>query len=597
MESVEKIETTLEGFTKTKYIRKDLQEAMKNNLKIIKKYANEEEEQEIEKMIKIIIKKNEIRAEDRIKIKELKPKIIKIIKKYEEKFEKKSEETIEEKLTVEEIEERLDKKIPGYNSYNENHPMRGVTYDKTNKRWQFKNKNKNINISKKDYNDIIETARKDILVKNFENFEKNYLKKFFIYEEQYFVCYWEDDEVYFDIQHIISVLDKKTTTWNEKYNEFSDKIIKNILHKNEYGGYILRELIDEITTYELVMSSNSEISKKFKKEVARKLVELRKEGKFIITNKKPLKGKTNIKKEHSKIINEPKKIENENKPRHPLYKYNNPKQIEFVRKLMDVGKRTALCEFAFKHILYAFIMVINTDHEYIIIKFGYTEDIYDRMTSLANEYKTEIHFIKAKIINGKKDEEDFHNKLKFRYPELIEEHKVNEKNKEELYKFSPILLKEYDDYLYNTNDKISQYIKNEMEMNEEIYYNERMEGYTKKEYMNGEQMLEKMNEGIKNMIELTEKIIKLNSELLLTKQYEPQNTIKKIEYNKKNKTEDEMTESISENTIKKKRNEKTIKIKNITIEEEESYESPKLEKTNGKEQQKNKKKKKEIIRL
>src|SRR5690606_6780838 len=88
----------------------------------------------------------------------------------------------------------------------------------------------------------------------------------------------------FDIQHIISVLNLKTTSYTEKYNEFSNQITNYIWYKNEFDGYILRELIPETTVFEIILSSNSIISKSFKKDVSEILSDLRKDGDLIITN-------------------------------------------------------------------------------------------------------------------------------------------------------------------------------------------------------------------------------------------------------------------------------------------------------------------------
>jgi hypothetical protein len=56
--------------------------------------------------------------------------------------------------------------------------------------------------------------------------------------------------------------------------------------KNEYGGYIVRELIEEETIYNIILSSESEISKKFKKDVSRLLCKLRENKQLTVTNDK-----------------------------------------------------------------------------------------------------------------------------------------------------------------------------------------------------------------------------------------------------------------------------------------------------------------------
>ena len=94
-------------------------------------------------------------------------------------------------------------------------------------------------------------------------------------------------------------------------------------------------------------------------------------------------------------------------------------------------------------------MPLKTDHNDIVVKIGYTEDITERFHTLESEYKCKPFFIKAKIISGKKDETAFHSFLKSKYEALMDSLYISKKKKTELYKLSPVLMYEYDRYLSN----------------------------------------------------------------------------------------------------------------------------------------------------
>ena len=83
--------------------------------------------------------------------------------------------------------------------------------------------------------------------------------------------------------HIISTLHLKKTSCYDKYNEYKGKIKYCIWSETEHG-YILRELLSESSVYDLILSSNSELSKSFKCDVARILTNLRKSGLITFGN-------------------------------------------------------------------------------------------------------------------------------------------------------------------------------------------------------------------------------------------------------------------------------------------------------------------------
>jgi hypothetical protein len=189
-------------------------------------------------------------------------------------------------------------------------------------------------------------------------------------------------------------------------------------------------LIDEETTYGIILSSQSTISKSFKKDITKILVTLRKEGKLEITN-------DSIKLDKKDIFSEYELRS---------YKYTSIEDIEYAKMLVANGSLKPISKYLKKHVLYAFIITITADHEDIIIKFGYTQNIANRYTTLKSEYTSGIYLVGLKQINGEDDEQQFHKLLKEKYSQLIEPHTINGKKKVELYKLNPVLMKELEEY-------------------------------------------------------------------------------------------------------------------------------------------------------
>ena len=106
---------------------------------------------------------------------------------------------------------------------------------------------------------------------------------------------------------------------------------------------------------------------------------------------------------------------------------------------------------------------LKLNHDKIIIKFGFTDDIIERFKSLAQEYGCEIFFVGAKFINTPKDERKFHDMLKKKFPHCIQPYSINGRDKNELYKLTSCLISEFDNYNI-TNEKI---VDNEVKFSKE----------------------------------------------------------------------------------------------------------------------------------
>ena len=184
-----------------------------------------------------------------------------------------------ENLTDSEIETKLDAKVSSYNGFSEKHPMKGIIYDEIKKHYRIKIENLNT------YSQNLEAATDKIkdtfYAQNNTKTIKKCVKKSFFYQNHYFISYWHKNKPYFDIQHILTTLNLKPKWNKEKYNEFSPKIVHNFWHKNQFDGYILRELINEKIMYEIILSSKS-----FKNDITDILIQLRENGQLSITKDK-----------------------------------------------------------------------------------------------------------------------------------------------------------------------------------------------------------------------------------------------------------------------------------------------------------------------
>ena len=255
MKRQQQLITTINDLANTKYIKKDKISFVKDNLEIIKESTTNQESKHIDTVIDLI-SKQKLKIEDIKKLKQVKPIVIKIVKKYEEEYnEESNEDEIDNKLTIEEVENKLDEKIPEYNRYDESHPMKGVTWIKTKQLWRF-NINDNDKTSK-DINVIINFAKKNLLSENSENkilntinINKNIISS--SEESLQIIEYTYKSKKYYDILHIIYNLGLKKSCINQKYNLFSKKIKYYLWHKNKYDGYICRELISYNTVKEII---------------------------------------------------------------------------------------------------------------------------------------------------------------------------------------------------------------------------------------------------------------------------------------------------------------------------------------------------------
>jgi prophage antirepressor-like protein len=430
-----KIDDILGGTYITMSNKKDIEEQLTK----IKASSDGEENDIIDKIIETL-ECGKLKADRKKEIKKIYPNVLKIVKKYEETYEEEENtDDIDEDKTIEEVEKILDEKIPKYNNYSENNPMKGLSWNSASKSYTVKYGDLNIKVKNLETacGKIISEKERKNAGKNVKISPKN--KKYFTYQNHYIMTYWIKEIPYFDIQHIISLLNIQTTTWNEKYAAYKENIRHIYWHKNIYNGYIERELITEKTMYKIILSSQSKISKTFKDDIAEILVTLRAENKLDITNDSIKLSKKSINTDTDK-----KKILEEHKLR--SYTYTKEEDKEYAKTLVGNGSIQPISKYMNNHVLYGFILALTRDHEDIIVKFGYTENIAKRYETLKTEYGCEIYMIGIKKIRGESDEQQYHKMLKEKYSHLIEHCTIGKKEKIELYKLNPVLMREFDEY-------------------------------------------------------------------------------------------------------------------------------------------------------
>ena len=119
----------------------------------------------------------------------------------------------------------------------------------------------------------------------------------------------------------------------------------------------------------------------------------------------------------------------------------------FYRELRNF--RNILTDFVDKHTMYAMLTnVINKDN-YIIIKFGYTYNIIQRIKEIYSSHKTFCFPIRLIEINAEKEEKYFHKILKGMFEKS--QYKENEFNKsnptsKEFYYGVPNVIEAFDNY-------------------------------------------------------------------------------------------------------------------------------------------------------
>jgi len=456
-----------------------------------------------------------------------------------------NEDHINERNTIIDIEKIADDRSNINTKLHKKHPMTNVTYDKQLNLYRYHSEDGTIESTKsKEYaiNAVFDSWDKTDLIDI-----TSFTKTFFPLMNYYFVVYCHENEPYFDIKHIISVLNLKPKSEKSKNKEYSDMIKHIVYYKNDYDGYSIRKLIGEQTAYEIIFSSNSEFSKLFKKHVTKIMIELRKQDQIVVTNEKVALRKAKREAYQNPIIKEI--IENNINYSH--LDYTNPVDFQSVILMIKNGSRIQLFEYYKRHVLYAIILPIKTDHTKIIVKFGYSGDIVERFKTLMSGYKcSSIYLIGIKRISGQSKEESFHKHLKTLYPQSIEPFVKENKSYVELYKLSWELINQFngvtDRNLQNNGSIIfetpdSSFVQNQLITQEKSFINNHLMTYC--DYLSNKyddpEVINNINKNIhtyqQNVYEETMKIHEI--ELYKEKRKLKELTIKNSRNIKKTKTQ------------------------------------------------------------
>jgi hypothetical protein len=381
-------------------------------------------------------------------------------------------------LTVDDVETFLDKKIKKYNGFSEHHPMEGVSYNVSNKKYNIvltnlKSSSRNRKLACKK---ILDHKKID-LNSNFaceknpghkkidlnSNFacEKNPGHKkidsttfltlksmariFFIHRDEYFMIYKsENNEYYFDILHIITILKLVDGYFTQKYNEYKSQVKLILPHINEFDGYIFRELINQETMHKILSSSSVKTLKHMNSDIGQILADLHK-------NDNSTSNKDNKTKNQSCAYDQKLTSDRNYTP----YSYDNEENMLKIRKMIHDGSKIALFKYSDCPVLYAVILPLERESSSVIIKFGYSDDILMRIDTLKSEYKCNVYLIALKFVKSEKTEKKFHTHLRKKYPDYVVNFKIGGKDKVELYELNDFLLNEFNampEYLtHNTN--------------------------------------------------------------------------------------------------------------------------------------------------
>lgn len=267
MEPIQIIKDTLGKVCTKGYMGKRSINTIEENIKLLTKLNKKQK--------KIIVDIQEQLKECQMKKSEVE-KLTQTLKEFNENFEiidgpkiTTDIKTISD-LTIINVdhEKELDANVKKYNGISEKRPMDCVNYDAKNNTYRITIDGKVI-LRNKDLNFVCIEALKNISAK-FSNKIGIFCginKMSFEYKSRRFITYHNKNEVLFDIQHVLQILDLKKSQQQEKYNEYYDRITHYVPVKNEYGGYFIRELIPVNVLCDLAMSSNSNFSKELRKNI------------------------------------------------------------------------------------------------------------------------------------------------------------------------------------------------------------------------------------------------------------------------------------------------------------------------------------------
>ena len=245
----------------------------------------------------------------------------------------------------------------------------------------------------------------------------------------------ENNKPYFDINHVINLLGDKSK--KDKYTEYKNEIVLYDIRDNDFGGFYVKEFINQETFYKILLHSNSSFARKFKDEIAKILDSLTNQGSIQISNNKLV------------LVENKKPIEYLTDEYNYVQTYNNENLLNFVKEKIKNFKKSNWNKYLNRHVMYFFIITLEDPNglNKILCKIGYSCDLLKRIKSLEGEYKCKFYLIGIKLVHNVQDEKEFHNLLKKKFQELSVDLKIGSHDKDETYVFDINLYETYLNYV------------------------------------------------------------------------------------------------------------------------------------------------------
>lgn len=437
---MESIKTLIKSLTPNKYISKTDKSELENLCKNLDKIKHEKLLEGLNNVI------NSTKYTK--KLKETLDNLTKDLQEEgitQEKVNNLIEEAIEEIKEIEDenLEKILDNSCDRYNKFTESNPAEYVIQDKSSKSYIYDDGK--IRKRTKDFGKIIKLSKE----KKNDEISKNFLKLIIIKKFQYkgkkiIIYLSENNKAYFDINHVINLLDDKSK--KDKYAEYKNEIELYDIRDNEYGGFYVKEFINQEIFFKILLHSNSSFARKFKEDIAKILDNLTTQGKLILHNDKLT------------LVENKKPLEYLTDEYIYTQTYDNTELLDFVKIRIKEFKKTNWNRYIKKHVMYFFIITLEDPLglKRILSKVGYSCDFVKRIGSLHNEYKCKFYLIGLKLVHSVEDEKEFHNLLKKKFPELTVDLKIGNTDKDECYVFDIELYKTFLNYVdkgeFNTKD-------------------------------------------------------------------------------------------------------------------------------------------------
>jgi hypothetical protein len=355
-------------------------------------------------------------------------------------------------------EEEINNLIPNYNKYNKEHPMFGINYSSSRKKWKFHVTEPYIFKYSDNLDAIIEESKQIInsrqchkkseLIGEIVTIEKITLKN------KHVIFFQSLTKPLFDILHVLYLLDVKKSVFNEKYNSLKNKITHYGFTKNKFGGYVLREFITENTLNEIMMLGTSDFCIGFRKDYAKIMTQLRQLGgtqivnDSIVLNKDFIEKKNGIaqfiKTKNNKNIHDSENTELITKhifQNNTIQTYDNPYYFENIMRLINDKMHERLL-YANTHMMYFLLITIKDPDKLnrIFVKIGYSAKFEQRFNDLKKEYGCNFFPLAMRTVENEQFEVEFHKKIREVFPHLHVKISINDKNKEEIYIFDMKLL-------------------------------------------------------------------------------------------------------------------------------------------------------------